>query len=267
MFALASLKSPAELYVADADGRRAARAAAHQRATRSARVALGEPEQFTFAGANGETVYGYVMKPANFEPARSIRSPSSSTAARRAASAIRGAIAGIRRPTPARATRRCSSTSTARPATARRSPTRSAGTGAASRSRICRRASPPRSTKYPWLDGDRLRARRVVRRLHGQLDRRQLARAVQVPGQPRRHLRRAPWPTRPRSCGSTSGSTAARRATEPENYEKHNPVEPRHEVEDADARDPRRARLSASRTRRASRRSPRCSAAASRAGC
>ena len=29
---------------------------------------LGEPEQFTFAGANGDTVYGYAMKPANFKP-------------------------------------------------------------------------------------------------------------------------------------------------------------------------------------------------------
>ena len=33
-------------------------------------VALGEPEQFTFAGWNGETVYGYVVKPADFDPAK-----------------------------------------------------------------------------------------------------------------------------------------------------------------------------------------------------
>ena len=29
-------------------------------------MSLGEPEQFTFAGANGETVYAYVMKPADY---------------------------------------------------------------------------------------------------------------------------------------------------------------------------------------------------------
>ncbi len=32
---------------------------------------VGTPEQFTFAGANGETVYGYVMRPANFDAASS----------------------------------------------------------------------------------------------------------------------------------------------------------------------------------------------------
>lgn len=31
-------------------------------------VRFGEPEQFSFAGANGETVYGYVMKPWNAQP-------------------------------------------------------------------------------------------------------------------------------------------------------------------------------------------------------
>ena len=30
----------------------------------------GEPEQFTFAGAEGTTVYGYVLRPANFDPGR-----------------------------------------------------------------------------------------------------------------------------------------------------------------------------------------------------
>ncbi len=60
--------------------------------------------------------------------------------------------AGVRRP---RLRAWCSSTSTAHPATARRSPIRSASTGAASRSRTCRRASPRRSQKYPWLDGKR----------------------------------------------------------------------------------------------------------------
>jgi dipeptidyl aminopeptidase/acylaminoacyl peptidase len=33
-------------------------------------VAIGEAEQFSFPGWNGEAVYGYVLKPANFDPAR-----------------------------------------------------------------------------------------------------------------------------------------------------------------------------------------------------
>lgn len=67
VFTLASLKSPAELHtlnVRNGDLRELPRMNAAQLET----VAMGEPEQFTFAGANGETVYGYVMKPAHFDP-------------------------------------------------------------------------------------------------------------------------------------------------------------------------------------------------------
>ena len=71
-----------------------------------------------------------------------------------------------------------------------------------------------------------MRARRVVRRLHDQLDRRQLAGSLQVPGLPRRQPRRAHGATStPRSCGSRSGSTAARRGSNPEGYAKHNPID------------------------------------------
>jgi dipeptidyl aminopeptidase/acylaminoacyl peptidase len=35
-----------------------------------ARTKLGEPEQFTFAGAGGDTVYGWVVKPVDFDPAK-----------------------------------------------------------------------------------------------------------------------------------------------------------------------------------------------------
>jgi hypothetical protein len=31
---------------------------------------MGEPEQFSFPGWNGETVHGFVVKPANFDPAK-----------------------------------------------------------------------------------------------------------------------------------------------------------------------------------------------------
>ena len=55
---------------ADVARRRTARTAAHECATLFAQLAIGEPEQFTFAGANGDTVHGYAMRPANFDPKR-----------------------------------------------------------------------------------------------------------------------------------------------------------------------------------------------------
>lgn len=66
VFSLASLKSPAELYAVSTKGdlRELPRVNADALAT----VQLGEPEQFTFAGFNDETVYGYVVKPAGFDP-------------------------------------------------------------------------------------------------------------------------------------------------------------------------------------------------------
>ncbi len=64
-YSLDSLAAPADLHVL-ADGR-------HRRLTRlnAARmrdVELGEAEQFSFAGWNGETVHGYVLRPVNFDP-------------------------------------------------------------------------------------------------------------------------------------------------------------------------------------------------------
>ncbi len=70
VYSLASLKSPAELYAVtlrNGDLRELPKL----NAERLANVALGEPEQFTFVGANDETVYGYVMRPANFDAKRS----------------------------------------------------------------------------------------------------------------------------------------------------------------------------------------------------
>ena len=61
-----SLKSPAELQQLTIRGGDL-RALPRMNATALAQVKLGEPEQFTFAGANGDTVYGYVLKPANFK--------------------------------------------------------------------------------------------------------------------------------------------------------------------------------------------------------
>ena len=31
---------------------------------------MGESEQFSFKGANGDTVYGWIVKPAGFEPGK-----------------------------------------------------------------------------------------------------------------------------------------------------------------------------------------------------
>ncbi len=60
-----SLTSPVELFVVDRGA--APRALPAVNAKRLAEVRLGEPEQFSFAGAGGETVYGYVVKPWNWK--------------------------------------------------------------------------------------------------------------------------------------------------------------------------------------------------------
>jgi dipeptidyl aminopeptidase/acylaminoacyl peptidase len=69
VYTLASLKSPAELY---AIGVRNGQLHELPKINGEylSKLALGEPEQFTFVGANDETVYGYVMRPANFDPKR-----------------------------------------------------------------------------------------------------------------------------------------------------------------------------------------------------
>ncbi|HVP14189.1 MAG TPA: S9 family peptidase [Terriglobales bacterium] len=66
---LEDLRSPAELYSVAPDGGDL-RALTHVNAAQVAAARMGEPEQFTFEGWNGETVYGYVVKPVDFDPAR-----------------------------------------------------------------------------------------------------------------------------------------------------------------------------------------------------
>ncbi len=56
------LRSPAELWVSDADGRRA-RAVTHLDDARAAAVAWGEPEALAFPGAHGDTVHGWLVRP------------------------------------------------------------------------------------------------------------------------------------------------------------------------------------------------------------
>ena len=66
VMATSSLKSPAELQALTIKGGDLRELPRINEAT-LAQLKFGEPEQFTFAGANGETVYGYAMKPANFK--------------------------------------------------------------------------------------------------------------------------------------------------------------------------------------------------------
>ncbi len=67
VFTRSTLTSPAQLYVARPDGSgERVLSAFNQQAL--ADVRLGEYEQFSFAGWNGETVHGYVVKPWNHAP-------------------------------------------------------------------------------------------------------------------------------------------------------------------------------------------------------
>jgi len=67
VMANSSLKSPAELQALTIKGGDL-RALPRINEAALSQLKFGDPEQFTFAGANGETVYGYAMKPANFKP-------------------------------------------------------------------------------------------------------------------------------------------------------------------------------------------------------
>ncbi len=67
VFGLDHLRSPVQLYSTDlAGGDR--RQLTRVNEARLAEVQMGEYEQFSFAGWNGETVYGYVVRPADFDP-------------------------------------------------------------------------------------------------------------------------------------------------------------------------------------------------------
>jgi acylaminoacyl-peptidase len=64
-----SLKGPAQLFSIPAKGGKPTQLT-HINADALKSVAFGEPEQFSFPGWNGETVHGFVVKPARFDPAR-----------------------------------------------------------------------------------------------------------------------------------------------------------------------------------------------------
>ena len=66
VFSKDTLTMPAELFSINVDGSDLQQVT-KLNAARTANIAFGSYEQFTFAGAKGETVHGYVMKPANYK--------------------------------------------------------------------------------------------------------------------------------------------------------------------------------------------------------
>ncbi len=69
VYLLDTLQGPAELHSVRADGRDA-KALTRINEQRLAAVRLGASEQFSFKGAGGETVYAWVVKPVDFDPAQ-----------------------------------------------------------------------------------------------------------------------------------------------------------------------------------------------------
>jgi dipeptidyl aminopeptidase/acylaminoacyl peptidase len=67
VYALSDLQSGAQLFSQKLGGGKAVQLT-HQNADKLADVKLGDYEQFSFKGANGDTVYGYVTKPWNAAP-------------------------------------------------------------------------------------------------------------------------------------------------------------------------------------------------------
>jgi len=66
VFARSTLTSPAQLFVGNAEGGQV-RQISNFNADKLKDIAMGDYEQFSFKGWNNETVYGYVVKPANFD--------------------------------------------------------------------------------------------------------------------------------------------------------------------------------------------------------
>ena len=69
VFTMDTLKGPAELYSCKPDGSDVVKITSIND-SRLAAARLGDPEQFTFKGAGGDTVYGYIVKPVDFDAAK-----------------------------------------------------------------------------------------------------------------------------------------------------------------------------------------------------
>ena len=71
VFGIDTMRSPVDLYSVSIDGSDRRRLT-DLNAERLAAVRLGDFEQFSFAGWNDETVYGYVVKPVDFDPEKHV---------------------------------------------------------------------------------------------------------------------------------------------------------------------------------------------------
>ena len=69
LFGSHCLTNPMELYTVAPDGKDLKRVT-HLNDARVAAARFGEPVRFTFKGAKGEVVYGYLVKPVDFDPAK-----------------------------------------------------------------------------------------------------------------------------------------------------------------------------------------------------
>lgn len=69
LYGMNSLKGPTEFYTVDPAGRDI-RQVTHFNDARMAAAKTGKAEQFTFKGAKGDTVYGYLVYPVDFDPSK-----------------------------------------------------------------------------------------------------------------------------------------------------------------------------------------------------
>jgi dipeptidyl aminopeptidase/acylaminoacyl peptidase len=69
VYGMDTLRSPVELYSVMPDGS-SVRKITRMNDEALAAARMGEPEQFTFEGWNGETVYGYIVRPADFDASK-----------------------------------------------------------------------------------------------------------------------------------------------------------------------------------------------------
>ncbi len=144
VYAFATLGGPPDLYVTRTNGSNTRRLTNANQDILGQR-AMSEYEQFSFKGWNDETVYGYVMKPFGFTAGK--KYPVAFVDSRRPAGRVRERVELSVEPAGvggARLRRRVHRLSWLAGLRARSLRTRSAVTGAASRSKTCRRALPPR---------------------------------------------------------------------------------------------------------------------------
>jgi len=69
VFGMDHLKSPVELYSVKDNGKNML-SVTRINSERMLSIRMGEPEQFTFTGAHGDEVYGYVVKPVDFDESK-----------------------------------------------------------------------------------------------------------------------------------------------------------------------------------------------------